>query len=124
MQSTTANAFAADLILPADVSHVATDGDALVVGANDGKETPTGDGPVGDSTYLICNNQLDKTLFQIYCVSKGQSISPQTMKNIDTVEWFFGDARQMVVSSTNKLTAAGFDQADKKASSSVLPNSH
>jgi hypothetical protein len=29
---------------------------------------------------------------------------------------FFGDARQMVGGSTNKLTAAGFDQADKKAS--------
>jgi hypothetical protein len=90
MQSTTMNAFATFLISP--LSDVAKDGDALVVGANDGKETPTGDGPVGDSTYLICNNQLDKTLFQIYCVSKGQSISPQTMKNTDTVECFFGDA--------------------------------
>jgi hypothetical protein len=28
----------------------------------------------------------------------------------------FGDARQMVGGSTNKLTAAGFDQADKMAS--------
>ena len=28
----------------------------------------------------------------------------------------FGDARQMVGGSTNKLTAAGFDRADKKAS--------
>jgi hypothetical protein len=36
--------------------------------------------------------------------------------NTDTVEWFFGDARQMVGGSTNKLTAAGFDRADKKAS--------
>ena len=103
---------------------LATDGDALVVGANDGKETPTGDGPVGDSSIPHMQQSTGQKLFQIYCVSKGQSISPQTMKNIDTVEWFFGDARQMVVSSTNKLTAAGFDQADKKASSSVLPNSH
>ena len=46
---------------------------------------------------------------------KGESISPQTM-NTDTVECFFGDARQMVGGSSNKLTAAGFDQADKKAS--------
>ena len=30
--------------------------------------------------------------------------------------WFFGDARQMVGGSTNKLTAAGFDLVDKKAS--------
>ncbi len=36
--------------------------------------------------------------------------------NTDTVKWFFGDARQMVGGSTNKLTAAGFDRADKKAS--------
>ena len=55
------------------------------------------------------------TVIQIYCVKKGESISPRTM-NTDTVEWFFGDARQMVGGSTNKLTAAGFDRADKKAS--------
>ena len=36
--------------------------------------------------------------------------------NTDTVEWHFADARQMVGGSTNKLTAAAFDQADKKAS--------
>ena len=36
--------------------------------------------------------------------------------NTDTVEWHFGNARQMVGRSTNKLTAAGFDNADKKAS--------
>jgi hypothetical protein len=35
---------------------------------------------------------------------------------MDTVECFFGDAQQMVSSSTNKLMAAGFNQADKKAS--------
>jgi hypothetical protein len=34
----------------------------------------------------------------------------------DTVECFFGDARQMVGGSTNKLTAAGFNRANKKAS--------
>jgi hypothetical protein len=54
-------------------------------------------------------------VMHIYCVIKGESISPRTM-NTDTVEWFFGDARQMVGGSTNKLTAAGFDRADKKAS--------
>ena len=55
------------------------------------------------------------TVIQLYCVMKGESISPQTM-NTDTVEWFFGDARQMVGGSSNKLTAAGYDRADKKAS--------
>ena len=54
-------------------------------------------------------------VMHIYSVIKGKSISPQTM-NTDTVEWFFGDARQMVGDSTNKLTAAGFNHADKKAS--------
>jgi len=51
----------------------------------------------------------------IYCVIKGEIISLRTM-NTDTVKWFFGDARQMVGGSTHKLTAAGFDRADKKAS--------
>ena len=37
------------------------------------------------------------------------SIGPWTM-NTDTVEWFFGDAWQMVGSSTNKLMVAGFDR--------------
>ncbi len=55
------------------------------------------------------------TVIHIYCVMKGESISLQTM-NTDTVECFFGDAQQMVDSSTNKLTAAGFNRADKKAS--------
>ena len=54
-------------------------------------------------------------VMHIYCVIKGESISPWTM-NTDTVECFFGDARQMVGGSTNKLTAAGFNRADKKAS--------
>jgi len=35
---------------------------------------------------------------------KGESISLQTL-NTDTVEWFFGDARQMAGGSSNKLTA-------------------
>ncbi len=54
------------------------------------------------------------TVMHIYCVIKGESISPRTM-NTDTVEWFFRDARQMAGGSTNKLTVAGFDSADKKA---------
>ena len=53
----------------------------------------------------------------IYCgVIKGKSISPRTIMNTDTVEWYFGDARQMVGGSTNKLTATGFNRADEKAS--------
>ncbi len=55
------------------------------------------------------------TVIQIYCVSKGQCVSPRTM-NTDTVEWFFGDARQMVGGNANKLTAAGYDRANKKVS--------
>ncbi len=35
------------------------------------------------------------TVIQIYCVIDNKIISPQTM-NTDTVECFFGDARQMV----------------------------
>ena len=52
---------------------------------------------------------------EIFCVENGKNINPQTM-NTDTVEWHFGNARQMVGGSTNTLTAAGFDNADKKAS--------
>ena len=48
MQSTTANAFAADLILPADVSHVAMDGDALVVRPNGNEETQNGNYAIAD----------------------------------------------------------------------------
>jgi hypothetical protein len=43
--------------------------------------------------------------------------------NTNTVEWFFGDDWQMVGGSTNKLTAAGFDHANKKASPFNAKNS-
>jgi hypothetical protein len=36
--------------------------------------------------------------------------------NTGTVDWFFGDARQMVSGSTNKMTARTFNRADKQAS--------
>lgn len=55
------------------------------------------------------------TAIQIYCIDQGENIYPRAM-NTDTVEWHFGDARQTVGGSTNKLTAAAFDRADKKAS--------
>jgi hypothetical protein len=51
----------------------------------------------------------------IFCAKNGENINPWTM-NTNTVEWHFGNARQMVDGSTNKLTAAGFDNANKKAS--------
>jgi hypothetical protein len=35
--------------------------------------------------------------------------------NTDTVKWHFADAQQMVPGSINKLSAAAFDIADKKA---------
>ena len=70
-----------------------------------------------DETWFCIKSLLlgHVTVIQLYCLMKGESISPRTM-NTDTVEWFFGDACQMVGGSSNKLTAAGFDRADKKAS--------
>ena len=61
------------------------------------------------------------TAIEIFCVRKGKKINPRAM-NTDTVEWHFGNARQMVGGSTNKLTAAGFDNADKKASTFNMAN--
>ena len=61
------------------------------------------------------------TAIEIFCVRKGKNINPRAM-NTDTVEWHFGNARQMVGGSTNKLTAAGFDNADKKASTFNMAN--
>ena len=51
---------------------------------------------------------------QIYCVEGGQSINPRSM-NTDVVEWFFGDGRQMVGGSTNKMTARQWNHAGFKA---------
>jgi hypothetical protein len=70
-----------------------------------------------DETWFCIKSFLlaHVTVIQIYCITKGKSINPRTM-NTDTVECFFGDARQMMGSSTNKLTAAGFEHARKKAS--------
>ena len=51
---------------------------------------------------------------QIYCVEKGESIRPRCM-NTDTVEWHFGDIRQMALGSTNKMTACSANSGDKKA---------
>ena len=56
---------------------------------------------------------------QLYCVEKGQRISPRTL-NTDVVEWFFGDARQIVGGSTNKLTARGWEHADFKQQAFVI----
>lgn len=50
---------------------------------------------------------------QLYCVEKGESINPRSM-NTDWVEWFFGNCRQMVGGSHNKLTALGFNHGDRK----------
>ncbi len=56
----------------------------------------------------------------IFCSNDGERINPQTM-NTNTVE-ALGNARQMVGGSTNKLTAVGFDNADKKASAFSAAN--
>jgi hypothetical protein len=70
-----------------------------------------------DETWFCIKSLLLShiTVIQLYCVMKSESISPRTL-NTDTVEWVFGNARQMVGGSSNKLSAAGFDRADKKAS--------
>jgi hypothetical protein len=70
-----------------------------------------------DETWFCIKSLLlgHVTVIQLYCVMKDESIIQKAM-NTDTVEWFFGNARQMVGGSSNTLMAAGFDQADKKAS--------
>jgi hypothetical protein len=76
-----------------------------------------------DETWL-CNKSLllgHVTVIKMFCIRNSKKINPRTM-NIDTVEWQFGNARQMVGRSTNKLTAAGFDNADKKASTFNMAN--
>jgi hypothetical protein len=62
-------------------------------------------------TLLLCHVMA----LQIYFVEQGESVTPQTM-NTDTVEWFFGDARQMVSGIRKKVTARTFNRADKQAS--------
>lgn len=51
---------------------------------------------------------------QIYCIEKGEKVRPSST-NTDPCEWFFGDARQMVGGSTNKLTCRGMEHAVKKS---------
>jgi hypothetical protein len=55
------------------------------------------------------------TAIQSYCVENSESINQRTM-NTDTVEWHFGNSRQMAPCSSNRLTAAGWDNAARKAS--------
>jgi hypothetical protein len=54
-----------------------------------------------DETWFCIQSLLlvHVTLIHISCAMKGESISPRTM-NTDTVDCFFGDARQMVGGST------------------------
>ena len=53
-------------------------------------------------------------LIQEYCIKKRVSINPKSL-NTDVCEWFFGDGRQMVGGATNKLTAVGWNNADRKS---------
>jgi hypothetical protein len=55
------------------------------------------------------------TAIQMYCTEKGEKINPRSM-NTDAVELHFGNVRQMVGGSHNKITAAGFDSGDRKSS--------
>jgi hypothetical protein len=82
--------------------------------------SPTCSGVCSSSTHCSdCASRTSTALREIKRSIKpecnGEKINPQTM-NTNTVEWHFGNARQMVGRSTNKLTAAGFDNADKKTS--------
>ncbi len=76
-----------------------------------------------DETWFCIKSLLlgHVTAIKIFCVGNGKKINPQSM-NTDTVEWHFGNARQIVCGSTNKLTAAGFDNADKKARTFSMAN--
>ncbi|KAL7527593.1 hypothetical protein ACHAXR_005041, partial [Thalassiosira sp. AJA248-18] len=49
-----------------------------------------------------------------YCLEKREKINPRSL-NTDVVEWFFGDVRQMVGGSTDKMTARGWNYGDYKA---------
>ena len=51
-------------------------------------------------------------VIEICCIQKHVSVNPRSM-NTDTVERTFGDKRQMVGGSHNKLTALDFDRGDK-----------
>jgi hypothetical protein len=70
----------------------------------------------GETWFCIKTLLLGHVMaIHIYCVEQGENVRPQTM-NTDTIEWFFGDARQMVGGSMNKMTARTFNWADKQAS--------
>ena len=55
---------------------LATDGDALVVGANDGKETPTGDGPVGDSSIPHMQQSTGQNIISDLLCVEGPEYQP------------------------------------------------
>ena len=57
-------------------------------------------------------------IIQKYCVEKNERVNPRRI-NTDCVEWHFGNARQMVGGSSNRLSARQFDRADKKASTFI-----
>ncbi|KAL7542027.1 hypothetical protein ACHAWF_011062 [Thalassiosira exigua] len=50
---------------------------------------------------------------QLYCIERDEKLDPRSM-NTDVVEWFFGNGRQSVGGSTNKLTARGWGHAGFK----------
>jgi hypothetical protein len=70
-----------------------------------------------DATWFCIKSLLlgHVTGIKIFCIKNGKRINPRTI-NTDTIEWHFGNARQMVGGSTDKMTATSFDNADKKAS--------
>mmetsp|Transcript_21657 Transcript_21657/g.32094 ORF Transcript_21657/g.32094 Transcript_21657/m.32094 type:complete len:187 (+) Transcript_21657:3-563(+) len=53
-------------------------------------------------------------VIEYYCIGKGYTINPAKL-NTDPVEQHFGNSRQFVGGSTQGLTMAGWNHADKKA---------
>jgi hypothetical protein len=60
-----------------------------------------------DETWFCINSLLlgHITASKIFCIEYGEKINLPTMST-DTVKWHFGNARQTVGKSTNKLTTA------------------
>ena len=53
-------------------------------------------------------------MIEMYYIQQKEEIRPRSM-NTDIVEWTFGNERQMVGGSHNKLTVLGFNRGDKKS---------
>ena len=57
---------------------------------------------------------LSVSMIDMYYIQLKEETRSRSMST-DTVEWEFGNGRQIVGGSHNKLTALGFDRSDKKS---------